>query len=88
MTLSWTNAAIRDLQKLPKEIAGRITKKMEWYASQNSPLTFAKHLTNSLYGDYRFRVGNYRVICDTHNDAVHILFVLSVKHRKEAYRDL
>ncbi len=61
---------------------------MSWFAQQDDPLSFAKRLRNSARGTYRFRIGEYRAVCDVSGDALHILHVLSIKHRKEVYRDI
>lgn len=63
MKLSWTKTAMRELRKVSGSVADRITRKMEWFAAQDNPLSFAKPLTHPLSGRYRFRVGNYRIIC-------------------------
>ena len=84
--LFWKAKAIADLEKLPHDIAKRITKKMRWYISQENPLVFAKPLKNSEHGALRFRVGNYRVLCDVDKGVITVLVVLTVRHRKDAYR--
>ncbi len=87
MRLAYSFTALRDLSRLPKNIARRITDKMEWFLSQEEPLSFAKPMKGNKFGDYRFRIGNYRVIVDIdHDGSVQVLFVLSIKHRKEVYR--
>lgn len=69
-------------------MAQRVYKKLEWYSTQEDPLSFAKPLKGHS-GRYRFRIGNYRVICDVSSEnELCILWVLSVNHRKEVYRDL
>lgn len=84
--LSWKAKAIDQLLRLPKKSSARIVKKMKWFAMQEDPLAFAKRLTNSDFGTYRFRIGDYRVLCDVEHNTVTILIVLSVKDRKESYR--
>ncbi len=86
MTLAYSFTALRDLSRLPKSIARRITNKMEWFAMQKEPLSFAKPMKGKEFGEYRFRIGDYRVFVDVNRETVQILFVLSVRHRKEAYR--
>lgn len=85
----YTEPAVDDLERLPRTIAQRIAKKVKWFAEQAKPLQFAKALQNTDFGQYRFRVGDYRVIFDVDvNGTITILLVLRVKHRREVYRDL
>ena len=59
----------------------RISTKMRFYASQPDPLNFAEPLTSS--NEYRFRIGDYRVIFEVIHDT---LWVTAIKRRDEAYR--
>lgn len=77
---------MKELFKLEKDAKKRIVDKMEWFAMQDDPLSFAKTIKGKLYGSHRFRIGDYRVLVEVHNDIVHVLLVLAVRHRKDAYR--
>src|ERR1700680_3693097 len=55
--------------------------KMRFYAAQSDPLKFAEALMGS--NEYRFRVGDYRVIFEVLHD---IIWVIVIKRRDEAYR--
>ena len=59
----------------------RISTKMRFYAKQSDPLQFAEPLTGS--NEYRFRIGDYRVIFEVQHD---ILWITAIKRRDEAYR--
>lgn len=85
-SILWMPAATADLEKLPMITARRIITKMDWYIRQEDPLRFAKRLTDALVGTYRFRVGDYRVLCDVRQGEITVLEVLRVRHRKNAYR--
>lgn len=86
MKLAYSLSALSDLSRLPKNIARRITDKMDWFCLQPKPLSFAKPMKSKEFGEYRFRIGDYRVIADIDHGSVQVLFVLSVRQRKEAYR--
>lgn len=86
MILEFTPNAVKDLARLPKNVADRIISKMEWFAAQKNPLAFAKPLKDPRLGSHRFRVGSYRILTTVHRDSIDILFVLAVRHRKEAYQ--
>jgi mRNA interferase RelE/StbE len=84
--IEYTKNAVKDLRRLEKQTAKRILKKMDFFSKQEDPLSFAKKLTDSSLGEYRFRIGDYRVLFDLNQDgSLQILMVLSVKHRREAY---
>jgi mRNA interferase RelE/StbE len=84
----YSNYAIECLKSLPKNISKRIVNKVNFFCKSENPLSFAKKLQNFTFGQYRFRVGNYRVLFDLHkNGEINIIFVLSIKHRRNAYVD-
>lgn len=78
--------ALVDLQSLDNRVAARIAKKLRWFAAQDNPLHFAERLTNSRYGGYRFRIGDYRALFDVNQSGVIIILeILRIKHRSVAY---
>ena len=86
-TLRYTSHALKDLELFDKKVTKRILDKLDWFVAQTQPLSFAKKLSNSDLGTYRFRVGDYRILFDIEEitGKVYVLMVLRVKHRKEAY---
>ena len=82
MTISFTAKAERQLKNLPHDIQRRIARKMRFFAEQKNPLHFAKILSDPRLGEYRFRIGDYRVAFDVSGNAI---IVVTVKHRREAY---
>jgi mRNA interferase RelE/StbE len=72
------------LDKLDSVTRKRIAKKLQYFIEQDDPFIFARQLVNSKIGNYRFRVGHYRIAFDVDGDT---LQVLSIKHRKDIYRD-
>jgi mRNA interferase RelE/StbE len=83
MKINYTHSAISDLNILPKEIQKRIARKMRFYSKQNKPLKFAEHLTDFRDAEFRFRVGEYRILFDVVGN---FIFVLKIKHRKDIYK--
>lgn len=82
-TYEFKPQAVKDLQKLPKEMQQRIINKLDFFVSSNNPLNFADHLINSEIGQYRFRIGDYRVIFDLEDTKI---IVLLIGHRREIYK--
>ncbi len=75
MEIFYTSKAAKQLNDLPRSVQKRIVDKMRFYAEQENPLKFAKPLTDSREGDFRFRVGDYRLVFDVKKDNIYILKV-------------
>ena len=60
--LVYTRRAERDIEKLEPNVKDRIGKALLRYSEE--PLKFAEKLSDPILGEYRFRVGDYRVIFD------------------------
>ena len=68
----------RDMQKRFAKFFGRI-------ASRDNPRSLGKALTGALGVFLSYRVGDYRAICDIH-DNVLTVEVIRIGHRREVYR--
>jgi len=79
--------ANRELDKLDAQHAKRILKFLrERIAKLKHPRSLGKPLQGSRLGEFwRYRVGDYRLICKIEDDRLLIL-VLRIGHRKEIYR--
>jgi mRNA interferase RelE/StbE len=85
-TIDYTQTARKQLKKLDKPAARRILDFMDnRVAKQEDPRSLGKALTGPLGTLWRYRVGDYRVICEIHRSAVRIL-VIRIGHRGEVYR--
>lgn len=85
--IKFDEAAKKDLAKLDKQIARRITAFLhDRVASLDNPRSIGEALTGSKLGEFwKYRVGSYRIICDIQDGAVCVL-VLKVGKRSEVYR--
>ena len=83
MKINYTRSAISDLNVLPHEIQKRIAKKMKFFSNLDKPLEFAEHLTDFRDAEFRFRIGEYRILFDVVDN---FIFVLKIKHRKDIYK--
>jgi mRNA interferase RelE/StbE len=77
----FTAQSLRDLEELDESTRQRIAEKLKSFSA--SPFQHAKKLTDSKIGDYRFRIGDYRVVFDVD---VKTIVVLRIGHRKDIYR--
>ena len=77
--------ALKELKKLDKPTAALI---MGWIRKNlegcDDPRIHGKGLTADKSGQWRYRVGDYRIIADIQDDTV-VILVLSVGHRGEVY---
>lgn len=84
-TINYTDTAKDQMRKLDKQTARRILDYMDKRISgQDNPRSCGKVLTGSLGGLWRFRVGDYRVICDIQDETV-VVLVLKIGHRSKVY---
>lgn len=81
--LKYTKNAVNTIQKLPPQIKKRLGRKLLWFSEQPNMLSFAKPLVKPADAQYRFRVGDYRILFDLEGEDI---VVLHVQHRKEVYR--
>lgn len=83
MRYRFKGKSAEEFSKLPRVIQLQIMKKLKFFMSSPNPLYFAEHLNDFDLGEYRFRIGDYRVSFDVKNDTAKIL---KVCHRKDMYR--
>lgn len=74
--IDYTDTARGQLRKLDKQTARRIVDFMDdRIAGMENPRASGKALTGPLGGLWRYRVGDYRVICDLQDGALRVLVV-------------
>lgn len=76
-------SADKQFARLDPETQSTIAKKLSFFASTPNPLSFAKRLKRFDAGQYRFRIGDYRVTFDIHNQT---MIILAIGHRSEIYK--
>jgi mRNA interferase RelE/StbE len=84
--IEYNEVAERSILDLDKPVRQRVLAFMrDRVASSSDPKGLAEHLHGELRGLWRFRVGDYRVICDIHK-AIEVVEVLEVGHRSRVYK--
>lgn len=83
MEYRFTRQAFRQFRKLDPAVQRRIIKKLDFFCGQQKPLDFAEPLLGEELGQYRFRIGDWRVIFDVNRKGI---LILLVGHRREIYR--
>ena len=80
--------AERAILRLDKPVRQRIIAFLhERVEPANDPKVLAEPLAGELRGLWRFRVGDYRIICDI-QAVVRIVEVLEIGHRSKVYRKI
>lgn len=84
MKVEYSESALKQLKKLDGQFQRVIIQEMNEIATLDDPRQRGKALKANLSGLWRYRVGDYRVICDI-QDAKILITVLRVGHRKNVY---
>ena len=79
----WKNTALKQLTKIDKKIAEKLTDKVETYLAKD-PISRGKRLLYDYKGFYRYRCDDYRVIYEIKNQEL-VISVVKVGHRREVY---
>jgi mRNA interferase RelE/StbE len=84
-SIVFTKKALKELKKLDKYtvslITGWLRKNIE---GCTDPRIHGKGLTSNRSGEWRYRVGNYRVIAEIKDEQV-IVLVVAIGHRSNIY---
>lgn len=85
-TVSFDKYAFKELSKLDKQDRNRILKflKVDVLALE-TPRQIGKALTGKFKGMWRYRVGDYRIICQI-VDSELVVLVVGIGHRSAVYK--
>ena len=85
-TIRLTSSAQKSLAKLDKPEARRITRFLrECIEPLEDPRTLGKALSGRLGTFWRYRIGDYRIICDIRVQEL-IILVIRIGNRKDMYQ--
>lgn len=87
--MAWTveisDVAEKQLRRLDRPVQKRL---LDWLDDRiegcKDPRHFGEALRGDLSGLWRYRVGDYRIICQIHDDRL-VILALAVGHRREVY---
>lgn len=84
--LKISNKVLRQLKKLDKNIAKLLALEIKKNLDNiENPRKFGKALVGNKKGLWKYRFGNYRLICDIKDDEL-IILALEFGHRSDIYR--
>lgn len=85
--VEYSKTALKQLKKLDRFDARLI---LSWVSKNlegcENPRAHGKGLTANRSGEWRYRVGSYRLLCVIRDDVV-VIEVVNVGHRRETYKD-
>lgn len=84
-TIIFSDVAKTQIARLDKTAREKIIKYLIVRICEN-PKSFGKALVGSHRGLWRYRVGDYRIICEIKKQEL-IVFVIKIGHRKEIYEN-
>ena len=85
--IEYDPGALQDLKKLDQAVQREIVDYMDnRIASARTPRDFGKPLRGSRFGLWRYRVRDYRIICELQERRI-VVLVVAVGHRSTIYDD-
>ena len=84
MKVVFQEKARKQLLNLDKAVRRRIVDYMAEVSALADPRTRGKSLIGNLVGFWRYRVGDYRVLCRIKDEQLEVL-VVAIGHRKDIY---
>ncbi|MDO4919048.1 type II toxin-antitoxin system RelE/ParE family toxin [Kocuria sp.] len=82
--IEFSRTSLRALKKLDRPVSKRIIRYMRDVSALDNPRNRGEALTGPLAGFWRYRVGDYRVVCEIRDETVAI-YAIDVDHRSRAY---
>ncbi len=77
--------AKKQLKNLDFTVQKRIAKFIDNLQELENPRIKGKSLVGNLSGFWRYRVGDYRIICDIVDNEITI-YILDISHRSKSYK--
>ena len=81
--ITFSKRAKKDLQGLERSVQKRINNAIKEKLESNHT-DHLLPLSGSLRGLYKFRVGDYRLVCKK-EESKWIILIVTIKHRREVY---
>ena len=85
MRIIYSEEALKSLKKLDRPVQKLIISYMDKIALLEEPTARGKSLSASLRGFWRYRVGDYRILCEIQDEKL-IICVVDIDHRKNIYK--
>jgi len=84
--VEWEDEAVKEIKKLDARARRNIVRFLrEKIATEDDPRRFGDPLRKELKGLWKYRIGDYRIICSIEDKRV-VVLVVRVGHRSYVYR--
>lgn len=84
-TIEWDVRAVKELKKLDKQTQKDIIHYLKTrIATDESPRRFGKAIVGDKVGLWRYRIKDYRILCNIEDDNL-VVLVVRASHRKNVY---
>ncbi|MGF1803725.1 type II toxin-antitoxin system RelE/ParE family toxin [Aliivibrio sifiae] len=83
-TIEYSAKAVKELKKIDKKAASTIIDYLNDIAKQEDPRSRGKALKGDKRQFWRYRVGNYRILCSIENEEL-VILATHLGHRKDVY---
>lgn len=83
-SVEYTETALRQLRKLDRQVARRVLDYLDDLSNLDDPRARGKGLTGDLASVWRYRVGDYRVLCELRDPEL-VILALEVRHQSRVY---
>ena len=84
MEVVFSSKAQKDFKKLDISIQKRIKAFTQEIENLENPRSKGKALTGDLKGFWRYRIGDYRLVCEILDNEL-IIYTIKISHRKNVY---
>ena len=84
MEFVFLSKAQKDFKKLDISIQKRIKTFTQEIENLENPRSKGKALTGDLKGFWRYRIGDYRLVCEILDNEL-IIYTIKISHRKNVY---
>ena len=84
--VEWEDEAVKELKKIDARAQRNIVRFLrEKIATEDDPRRFGDPLRKDLKGLWKYRIGDYRIICSIEEKSV-IVLVVRAGHRRSVYK--
>ena len=83
--IEFDKKAQKELTKLDRSVQRRIITELDGVSRLENPRLLGKGLAGNLSGLWRYRVGDYRIICQLEDSRL-VVLVIKISHRCDVYK--
>ena len=84
-TISYTKTFQKEVRKLDKPIQKKVKSFFDDLENTEDPRSKGKALTQNLSGLWRYRIEDFRIICEIRDEEL-VILTLRIGHRSKIYR--